>query len=223
MSTLDNFKKEAKRWLAAIRLGDAAARARLRTAYPAVPDPPALRHVQHALAREHGFDSSLALKTRHTANTDPGHSDRVARFLTFSCWDHHVHGKGDHRMYDRAAQRLLSQYQKIAHDSLYTAIVCGELQEVQRILAERPAAAREPSSARGWPPILYLCFTRFTHPQTTANAVEIARLLLDCGADPNAYYKAGDSNYTALVGVAGEGEQDSPRQPQAKAVFQLLL
>ena len=34
---------------------------------------------------------------------------------------------------------------------------------------------------------------------------------------------AGDSSYTALVGVAGEGEQDSPRQPQAEALFQLLL
>jgi ankyrin repeat protein len=32
-----------------------------------------------------------------------------------------------------------------------------------------------------------------------------------------------DSRYTALVGVAGEGDQDSPRQPQAKALFKLLL
>jgi uncharacterized protein len=223
VSTLDNFKKEAKRWLAAIRSGDAAAHARLRAAHPAAPDAPALRHVQHALAREHGFDSWLALKTRHTTHADPALSEWVARFLTFACWDHRVHGKGDHRMHDRAAQRLLSQHSRIAHDSLYTAVVCGDLREVERILAERPEAASEPGGARGWAPILYLCFTRFTHPQTTANAVEIARLLLDRGADPNAYYKAGDSNYTALVGVAGEGEQDSPRQPQAKALFQLLL
>ena len=149
-------------------------------------------------------------ETRHTANTDPGHSDRVARFLTFSCWDHHVHGKGDHRMYDRAAQRLLSQYQKIAHDSLYTAIVCGELQEVQRILAERPAAAREPGGARGWPPILYLCFTRFTHPQTTANAVEIARLLLDCGADPNVVRQSRGFELHGARGRGGRGRAGFP-------------
>ena len=30
-------------------------------------------------------------------------------------------------------------------------------------------------------------------------------------------------NYTALVGVAGEGEQDSPRQPYAAELFELLL
>jgi hypothetical protein len=48
-------------------------------------------------------------------------------------------------------------------------------------------------------------------------------MLLDLGADPNAYYMAGDSRYSALVGVACEGEQDSPRQPQAPDLFKLLL
>jgi ankyrin repeat protein len=34
---------------------------------------------------------------------------------------------------------------------------------------------------------------------------------------------AGDARYTVLVGVAGEGEQDAPRQPYAAALFELLL
>ena len=34
---------------------------------------------------------------------------------------------------------------------------------------------------------------------------------------------AGDARYSVLVGVAGEGEQDSPRQPYAAALFELLL
>jgi ankyrin repeat protein len=101
--------------------------------------------------------------------------------------------------------------------------VCGDLDEVRRILAEQPGAAREPGGTRGWTPILYLAFTRFTHQPTTDNAVLIARLLLDNGANPNDYYMAGDAHYTVLVGVAGEGEQDSPRQPQAPALFQLML
>src|SRR5262249_26260337 len=87
----------------------------------------------------------------------------------------------------------------------------------------RPDAAREPGGARGWPPILYLAFTRFTNERTSTNAEAIARLLLDRGADPNAYYMAGDARYSALVGAAGEGEQDSPRQPQGPALYQLLL
>jgi uncharacterized protein len=51
----------------------------------------------------------------------------------------------------------------------------------------------------------------------------IARRLLDHGANPNDFYMAGDSAYTALVGAAGEGEQDSPRQPYAAELFELLL
>ena len=54
-------------------------------------------------------------------------------------------------------------------------------------------------------------------------ALPIARLLLDHGADPNDFYMAGDARYSVLVGVAGEGEQDSPRQPYAAELFELLL
>jgi ankyrin repeat protein len=61
-SSLDNLKKEAKRWLKALRSGDAEAHARLRRAFPDVPPEPGLRDVQHALAREHGLAGWTALK-----------------------------------------------------------------------------------------------------------------------------------------------------------------
>jgi ankyrin repeat protein len=61
-STLDNLKKEAKRWLKAVRANDAEARARLTRAWPGAPDAPGLRDVQHALAREYGFAGWSALK-----------------------------------------------------------------------------------------------------------------------------------------------------------------
>ncbi|PYR40340.1 MAG: hypothetical protein DMF95_33805 [Acidobacteria bacterium] len=77
--------------------------------------------------------------------------------------------------------------------------------------------------ARGWTPILYLAYTRFTRQPTIENALSIARRLLDHGADPNDYYMAGDARYTVLAGVAGEGERDSPRQPYAAQLFELLL
>jgi ankyrin repeat protein len=151
------------------------------------------------------------------------HSELVATFLESACWDHHVHGKGDHRMYDRAAARLLKHYPEIAGDSLSTAVVCGDIEEVERVLLERPGAATDPGAARGWTPLLYLCYARFSNQPTIDNAVAIARLLLDRGANPNDFYMAGDARYSALVGVAGEGEQDSPRQPKAEELFQLLL
>jgi hypothetical protein len=52
---LDSLRKEAKRWLAALRANAADARARLERALPNARAIPTLRDVQHALAREHGF------------------------------------------------------------------------------------------------------------------------------------------------------------------------
>jgi hypothetical protein len=60
--SLDSLKKEAKRWLAALRVNAADARARLERALPEAPSIPTLRDVQHALAREHGFAGWSALK-----------------------------------------------------------------------------------------------------------------------------------------------------------------
>jgi len=61
LSTLDNLRKAAKRWLRALGDGDADARARFVGAYPGAPEPPTLRDVQHALARERGHESWIAL------------------------------------------------------------------------------------------------------------------------------------------------------------------
>lgn len=60
--SLANLRKEAKRWLDELRAGDADARVRLERAYPDAPPRPVLRDVQHALAREHGYDNWLGLK-----------------------------------------------------------------------------------------------------------------------------------------------------------------
>jgi hypothetical protein len=61
-ASIHTFRREAKRWLRALRAGDAEARARLDRAYPGAPTPPALRDVQHALAREYGQESWIELK-----------------------------------------------------------------------------------------------------------------------------------------------------------------
>jgi hypothetical protein len=61
-TTLDNLKREAKRWLKALRANVAQARARFVRAFPNAPDAPTLRDVQHALALEHGLPGWTALK-----------------------------------------------------------------------------------------------------------------------------------------------------------------
>ena len=69
-TTLDALKKEAKRWLKALRAHDADARARLIRADPKAPADPGLRDVQHALAREYGYESWRALKHAATQRAE---------------------------------------------------------------------------------------------------------------------------------------------------------
>ncbi|MGH7622471.1 MAG: ankyrin repeat domain-containing protein, partial [Gemmatimonadaceae bacterium] len=66
-STLENLKREAKRWLKALRTNDPAARARLERALPRPSAAPTLRDVQHALAREHEFPGWTELAAQVSA------------------------------------------------------------------------------------------------------------------------------------------------------------
>ena len=61
-TSLDNLRKEAKRWLAALLRNDPGARERLVSAYSDAPQRPVLRDVQHALAREYGQENWKQLR-----------------------------------------------------------------------------------------------------------------------------------------------------------------
>ncbi|HEY6989342.1 MAG TPA: hypothetical protein VH369_13195 [Bryobacteraceae bacterium] len=61
-TTLDNLRREAKRWLKALRENELEARERFARAYPKHTGTAVLRDVQYALAREHGFENWRELK-----------------------------------------------------------------------------------------------------------------------------------------------------------------
>ena len=61
-TTLDNLRREAKRWLKAIRENIQEACERFERAYPKHTGKPVLRDAQHALAREFGFENWKELK-----------------------------------------------------------------------------------------------------------------------------------------------------------------
>jgi uncharacterized protein len=247
-TSLENLKREAKRWLHALRAGDPEARARLERSVPDAPADPALRHVQHAIAREFDLPGWSILKERLTTRgpADGGGAVDAAlvdRFLENACPDHHVRGAPAHVRASATAMRLLERYPAIAHASLATAIVCGDLETVRREVSARPelasAKVAEPSALRagpggqgdldrdfgtkGWEPLLYLCFTRLPLAASNDNAVAMAELLLDHGADPTVYFQAGGSRYTPYVGAVGEGEENRPPHPRRDALVGLLL
>lgn len=172
------------------------------------------------------------------------HAERVAQFLAYACPDHHIRGGIAHIMARNAAMRLLKSDPEIARANLYTACVCGEIDVVKRILSERPTAVSEKHAPSGtdrsgvgssedifsdklgsknWEPLLYLCFARVPIAAAEENTVAIARALLDCGANPNVYFMAGNSRYTPLVGVIGEGEENRLPHSQRDALAALLL
>jgi uncharacterized protein len=237
-TNLDNLKKEAKRWLKALRENDGEARARLERVYPNAPAEPALRHVQHALALEYGLASWRDLKSRLAGEARPREScaELVNSFLEYASADPILaNGPADHASRSQAALRILRRYPEIARDSIHTAVVCGDVEEVERVLAERPEAASEPGGPIRkrhirereslWTPLLRLCYGRLPIAAASNNAVAIARALLDHGADPNDYFEAGTHpcRYTALCGVAGEGEDDAPPHPHKEELARLLL
>ncbi|MBR0666627.1 ankyrin repeat domain-containing protein [Roseomonas hellenica] len=212
-SSLETLRKEAKRWLRDLRAGDAEARQRLAAALPAAPAMPGLRDVQWALAREHGLPgwpalrealADLALARRSLAEQ--------AEILLRSAWE------GD----PVAAARLLARSPELRAHSLYTSVATGDRAAVERRLATDPAAAGRKGGPLGWEPLLYLAYARL--PGGDAEALAIARMLLDRGADPNAGFSDGwDNPFTVLTGVIGEGEGDKPPHPQAAALATLLI
>jgi hypothetical protein len=80
-TTLENLKREAKRWLKALRDDVDEARARFHRALPNAPDVPTLRDVQHALAVEHGLPGWMALRDRLARDVPTRRYETVAEAL----------------------------------------------------------------------------------------------------------------------------------------------
>lgn len=126
--SIESLRKEAKRWLKALRAGDATARGRLANVLPQAPLEPTLRDLQHALALEHGFPGWTSLRDATSGRPPAPHDiDWVARFFDVACPDHHVRGGPDHVRAMHTAMRILEHFPHVATDSVYTAIVTGNL------------------------------------------------------------------------------------------------
>jgi len=181
---LEQLRKQAKALLHAAQAGSLAALRRFEdlpafaAARRVLPDTLALHDAQSVIAREHGFPSWNVLR-----------EEVEARTLSF---DAAVDGfiRSATGRAARRAERLLALHPSIATATLHTALVLGDVAEVEERLRHHAALASQPGGPQNWEPLLYVCHTclHATTPARLNGLVQIARQLCALGANPNAEY-----------------------------------
>ena len=229
MPHVERHRKLARRLQRAVRDGDATALELVRRHHP---DPPPaegfpLSAAQLVVAREAGFPSWPRLRAELdrlvplrrdpaevAASDDP--ADELCRLacLTYSGVD-----GPDRWAAARATPELVAR-------SVWAAAAAADRHAVAAHLARDPGLASREGGPYGWPPLLYLTYSRL--PSTREDTVRTAGLLLDAGADPDAGYlwQGLVPPFTALTGAFGEGEggpRRQPRHPHSLALATVLL
>lgn len=147
--------------------------------------------------------------------------DLTAEFIGKACLSY---GNDDWPQKWRRAERIRVRHPEIARANVYTACVAGELDHVHALLAADPSLAARPGGPQGWLPLLFVCYGRLPHAPAADNAVSIAELLLDYGADPNCFFQPENQwRFTAITGAIGKGELGQPPHPRGRALVELLL
>jgi hypothetical protein len=124
------------------------------------------------------------------------------------------------------AGRLLTDHPEIARASIYTAAAVGDVSAVHAILDDEPKLLNAKGGPMSWEPLLYACYSRLEATDPTHSTLEVARLLVSRGADPNAgFLYEGSYAFTALTDAFGRGEDwpNQPPHPDCDALARLLL
>jgi ankyrin repeat protein len=199
---LGQLRRRAKELRDAARAGDAAAVQRVARHHPA---PPAglvrLAAAQLVIARELGFPSWPGLIAALEA--DAASRQELSSFLSAS-----IEG----RM--RQAGEILHADPGIGGRSLAAAAVLGDAAAVREHLAAGPGAALALDDERGWPPLLFACYSRWHQidPDRAPGLAEVVRLLLAAGADANTN-DGGQARYRSAL--KGSVEVNNPSVSEA--------
>ena len=191
---LDYYRKQAKVLLKTARSGDRQAVERVTLWLPEteLPLELALHHAQFTIAREQGFSSWRKFKEFIVRSA----VDFAAAFVEAALSDL------------TQAERMLGAHPEMGDADFYTALVLGNLPEVEKRLKEDPAVVNTPGGPRKWTPLLYVCFSRFANGNSNraGDMVKTAQLLLGRGADPNAAFISRqwpDNPLPCLYGATG--------------------
>lgn len=237
-ASLENLKKQAKTLRKAWHDGRAGAIARIRAAHPQYGGlteeqlravTPRLADCQLVLAREAGFASWPQLKVAVQA----AKQDLPDEFVELACLcydDPHF----DHRSFPARAHQMLRDQPWLAAANIWSAAAAGNTQAVRAFLDGEPDLVNRPGP-HGWAPLICACYARVQPLDPTHSTFDVARLLLDRGADPNAYTLKGNADnrldqtprrFTALAGLFGGGSTglaNQPPHPHWRELAELLL
>jgi ankyrin repeat protein len=197
---LDQLRRQAKELRNAARHGDPRAAERIADQLsPRSGESVTLAAAQLVIAREHGFASWPKLKAAVDAAGE-GSRRQLAGFLTAS-----VEGRTE------LAAGLLDANPSIGPANVVTAAVTGDADRVAELLADAPARALEIDNERGWPPLLYACYTQWHRidPRRAPGTVEVARMLLEADASPNTN-NGGRPNYNYRSALHGAVTANNP-------------
>ena len=169
------------------------------------------------IAHRYGFLTWRQLET-HVDQPVPAEE---ADFLHLACLNYHH----DRPVFRRRAREMLLSDPSLAVRDVWHAACVGETDEMERILDADPSLIEARGGWFDWEPLLYAAYSRLDLPDRSTLAT--ARLLVERGATPNAFYMwGGDCRFTALTGAFGEGEQgpaNQPPHPEWKEFARLLL
>lgn len=188
---LGHLKQQAKSLLKDAKAGDDSARQRIFANQVRTLSNLTLAAAQHAIACEYGFESWPKLKF-HVELTTTNFHEKVALFSELA-W----------QWGDRArAQAIVSEAPAVTSHSIYTASAFGNVQAVGEFLRNNPACVVEKGGSRNWPPLLYAAWSCFWSSRS-AELLEVMRLLLENGADPNSSWHNSqfDQAESALYGT----------------------
>jgi ankyrin repeat protein len=226
-ANLAQMRSGAKSFLRAIRAGDAGAVAVAREFHPRYDELAVfkLADAQLVVARSFSFASWPRLKAYFELvdvyGRAPAHaqesSEPVDEFLRLACLNY---GDDDPARWRRATE-MLDADPELGRANLWAAAAAGDLDSARALIDADPGAVNREGGPHRWPPLLYLAYSCVER----GDALAVAGLLLDSGADPNAGYMWENlcPPFTALTGAFGNGEGEPPPHEAPAALARLLL